>query len=66
MTIYKVSFQWYNTNTYCTYIVTTSTLSAGDIIDRYKSEYGENVYLSIGNTYDLTEAKRRGMPVVEM
>lgn len=64
-TYYKVSFRWYDTTTHCSNIVFAEDPQS--VIDHYTEKghawVGDPIEAS---TYDVKDAQRRGMPIVEI
>ena len=59
--IYKITFK-YSENTYCT------NLAMADSLDKVQDKYRKYEWSNIteANYGDLAEAKRKGMPIIEV
>ena len=61
MKAYIVTFEWYDTGTWCTNIVKADS---EDVIHAHYKKFGEKRYVHEAKEYELDEAKRKGMPIV--
>lgn len=64
MKYFNVTFKWYDTGTWCANLAQAER--AEDVKAYYMSEYGSEPIISEASTYALEDAKRRGMPVVNV
>lgn len=64
MTTYRVSFEWYGGNTYCTNLCIAEDEQS--IRAHYEGEGHHIVSIKEGTNADVTEAKRKGMPIVKL
>ncbi len=62
--MYIVSFQWYDTDTYCTNLCSASDTSL--IISHYEDKGCRVVGIRRAEKYEIESAKSKGMPVVSL
>lgn len=62
MNHYSITFRWYDSNTYCSNIVIASNEETAR--KHYEDEGKEVIAISPASEYDLTEAQRRGKPII--
>ena len=58
---FKVSFRWYETDTFCTNICIAKNK---DVVMEHYCEKYKDVTVSTASDYEFEDAKRKGMPVV--
>lgn len=63
MKIYKVEFAWYDTGTWCANIVQAES---ADAVHQHYKKYGEKRYIWEAKDWEVDEAKRKGMPIVNI
>ena len=61
MAKFRVSFRWYESDTFCTNICIAEN---EDVVKEHYCEKYKNVTVSPASDYAVEDAKRRGMPVV--
>ena len=63
MKTYKVEFAWYDTGTWCSNIVMAEDENA---VNEHYKKYGEKRYVREAKSWEVNEAKCKGMPIVSL
>ena len=61
---FNVSFQWFDTTTYCANIAHAENEKA--VEKHYLTKGHKDINVSKCNEYDIETARRKGMPIVEI
>ena len=61
MKYFKVTFKWYDTDTWCSNIVKAEYVER---VQEHYAKFGGEMYISEAKDWEVDEAKRKGMPII--